>query len=325
MARIAKEANEFSLHRVYGSQLCQGKRWYSLSSQMVGRKVGQFVKGKFFEVFPSEITRVRIDELWRENGEHVPFEWFSLRNREEAYVVSLFGLVGGLVKQSSTADSGHIASDNFNRIVGAINNLDISEADDYENISTINSATPKSQRIAILEKELTFFRNKVSQVESSLMAVMETPPETPLLSTKAVRSNLESIATSSIGPITKKREMRAVCSLAFEDIDNAFSSNYGSLGAILGYGFLYGKDENQLAVNSAISEAVEIVSLNKGLEAATNLALSPELKQKQLIATRVPDWVQVYVKLETKLPDSGWQTILYFLNLGRSGVSCCFT
>lgn len=320
MARIAKEAKEFSFHRVYGSCLSQGKRWYPLSSQLVGRKVSQFVKGKFFEGFSSEISRVGIGDLWRQNGEHVPSEWFSVKNSEEAYVISLFGLLGGLLKQSSTAESGFLSSDSFKRIVDAINNLDVS--DRSEN-SAIDPRTPKSQRIAILEKELKFFRGKVSQIESSIATVMETPPETPLSSSRSriVRSNIESIATSSLGPISKKRELKTVCSLALEEIDNAFNSSYGSLGAILGYGFINGKQEHQLAVSSAISEAVEIVSDNKGLGAAVDLAFTTELKQKQQIAKRVPDWVQLYVKLETKLPDNGWQTILNFLNLGRSGVS----
>jgi len=74
-------------------------------------------------------------------------------------------------------------------------------------------------------------------------------------------------------------------------------------------------------VSSAVSEAVEIIALNKGLRAAADFAFTPKVQQKQRIAMRAPDWLQVYVKLETKLPDNGWQTILNFLNLGRSGVS----
>ena len=70
----------------------------------MGRKVGQFVKGKFFEEFPSEISRVKIGDLWRENGDHVPFEWFSVRSSEEAFAISLFGLLGGSLKQPSTKD-----------------------------------------------------------------------------------------------------------------------------------------------------------------------------------------------------------------------------
>ena len=115
--------------------------------------------------------------------------------------------------------------------------------------------------------------------------------------------------------------MRTVFNLALEDIDDAFHSSYGRLGAILGYGFIYGKEEHQQAVKSAISEAIEIVAENKGLGSAAELVFTPDVKQKQEAAMRVPDWVQLYVKLETKLPDDGWQTVLNFLNLRKSGVS----
>ena len=158
-------------------------------------------------------------------------------------------------------------------------------------------------------------------MELSISAVMETPPETPLPSKLLRSTNLESVAKSLLGPITKKREMRSVCGVALDEIQNAFNSSYGSLGAILDYGSIYGNQEHQLAVSSAVSEAVEIVALNKGLKAAADFAFTPEVQQKRQIAMRVPDWLQVYVKLETKLPDNGWQTILNFLNLGRSGVS----
>ena len=81
------------------------------------------------------------------------------------------------------------------------------------------------------------------------------------------------------------------------------------------------QQEHQLAVSSAVSEAIEIVALNKGLKAAADFAFTADVQQKRQIAMRAPDWLQVYVKLETKLPDNGWQTVLNFLNLGRSGVS----
>ena len=158
-------------------------------------------------------------------------------------------------------------------------------------------------------------------MEVSISAVMETPPETPLPSKRITSSNLESVAKSSLGLISKKREMRSVSGIALDGIQNAFNSSHGSLGAILGYGSIYGNQEHQMAVSSAVAEAVEIVALNKRLKAAADFAFTPEVQQKQQIAMRAPDWLQVYVKLETKLPDNGWQTILNFLNLGRSGVS----
>jgi len=35
---------------------------------------------------------------------------------------------------------------------------------------------------------------------------------------------------------------------------------------------------------------------------------------------RVPDWVLLYFKLQVRLPDAAWQTLLNLTQLGRSGV-----
>ena len=115
--------------------------------------------------------------------------------------------------------------------------------------------------------------------------------------------------------------MKAACISAFSEIDSAFNCSRGSLGAVLGYGFVYGTHENQVAVRSAISEALEIVAKIKGLPRALDLALTAELKDIQKAGMQVPDWIQLFVKLETKLSDDSWQSILNFFNLGRSGVS----
>ena len=122
-----------------------------MSSELVGQKVSQFVKEKFFEEFPSEVSCIKISDLWLENGEHVPFEWFSVRSSEEGFAISLFGLLGGLLKQLLTKESGSLSSRVFERVVDAINNVDVS---DYNVGRGIAAQTPKSQRITILEKEL---------------------------------------------------------------------------------------------------------------------------------------------------------------------------
>ena len=58
MARKLQTANDYLLQRVFGSGLSRGKNWFPLSSQLVGRKVSQFVKVKFFEIFPSEMSPI---------------------------------------------------------------------------------------------------------------------------------------------------------------------------------------------------------------------------------------------------------------------------
>ena len=215
MARKLQTANDYLLQRVFGSGLSREKNWFPLSSQLVGRKVSQFVKVKFFEIFPSEISRVRVADLWRENGEHVPREWFGAQNPEEVYVITLFGLCGGLLKLSSAADDGFLSSDVFKYIVDKINNLDVDET--RKRTQTLDR-TPKSQRIVVLEMELQFYRDKVKQIESLMSSALETPPATPLpslnLSGKMDSSSIRNVHDSSLGPISKKRQMRTVCAIS---------------------------------------------------------------------------------------------------------------
>ena len=219
---IPQTANDCLLHCVCGSGfiISRGKNWFPLSSQLLGRKVSQFVIVKFFEIFPSEISRVRVADLWRENGEHVPYEWFGAQNPEEVYVITLFGICSGLLKLSSAADDEFLSSDVFKDIVDKINNLDV---DDTRKRTQMLDRTPKtSQRIVVLEKELHFYRDKVKQIESAPLPSLN-------LSGKKMNSSSAKRYDSSLGPISK----------------NAFYSRYGQLGTILGYGFIYGEEERQ--------------------------------------------------------------------------------
>ena len=49
-------------------------------------------------------------------------------------------------------------------------------------------------------------------------------------------------------------------------------------------GCIYGNQEHQLALSSAVSETVEIVALGKGFKAAVNFEFTAEVQQKWQIA-----------------------------------------
>ena len=120
MAIVANQETNFPLQRVFGSSLNRGKHWYALSSNLCGCKLSRFSKGKFFELFPSEIVRVKSNELWRENGERVPLEWFSIKwsnGEDRVYVATLFGILGALPKQTGSSDEGFLASRTFQVIM----------------------------------------------------------------------------------------------------------------------------------------------------------------------------------------------------------------
>ena len=72
VAVSAGTRNHFSFYRIYGLTLSPREKWYSLSNKLVARNVSQFVEGKFFQLFRSEICRLQVGNILRENGDHVP-------------------------------------------------------------------------------------------------------------------------------------------------------------------------------------------------------------------------------------------------------------
>ena len=90
------------------------------------------------ELFPSEICRVQVGELWWENGEHVARHWFQ---KELLCLAS-----GVLMKQSSSTCDGFLSSDACKRVVETINNVDIGELGDASLPGAVQALdrTPKS-------------------------------------------------------------------------------------------------------------------------------------------------------------------------------------
>ena len=93
---------------------------------------------------------------------------------------------------------------------------------------------------------------------------------------------------------------------------------------MLGNSFIFGGDDEKGQVRDTVSEVVDIVieATCKGKKGFTEL-LSSETHARVFHSMRVPYWVLLYFKLQAKLPDRAWQTLLNLSQLGKSGVSDC--
>ena len=111
------------------------------------------------------------------------------------------------------------------------------------------------------------------------------------------------------------------CRKISEEIDGVLGKYHESLGCILENSLLYGGDEQKGKVSATISKVVDLVMDTTGSKQALAELLVPETYQRFLESIRVPDWVLLYFKLQAKLPDAAWQTLLNLTQLGRSGVS----
>ena len=75
----------------------------------------------------------------------------------KAYGITLFGLCGGLIKQSSATCGEFLSSNVFKRVVETINNVDIEELSDERLLSAqALDRMLKSRRIKVLKGELAF-------------------------------------------------------------------------------------------------------------------------------------------------------------------------
>ena len=132
----------------------------------------------------------------------------------------------------------------------------------------------------------------------------------------------ETLKSPSIGPTLKKRKVSQECRKVAVELDGVLAKYHETLACVLGNSFLYGSEKDIKGnVSETLSEIVNLVMDAKGSKKGLEELLMPETYQRVVESMRVPDWVLLYFKLQARLPDAGWQTLLNLTQLGRSGVS----
>lgn len=305
-------------NRVFSANLDSTIQWYALSTSLCGCQPRIFASNKIISFYPNQIQKVKRKHLWRENGDFVPASLFdSGREKDEVYVASLFGICAGLLRQRDISLKSFIRSPFFSSVVQAVNEVkirmvDCGKCDDEATLML----TPKTSRIQNLQSQLEFFKR-----EAQSSTVLLTPP--PTSSSRKRKANFKDLEElerdPSIGPIIKKRCVSTYCTESIVALKEALSPD--SLGSLMGYGCLYRAENVKEFIADELAQALDIICSKHHSKEAFELLLSKELVSRRDKTLRVPDWVQLLVKLKTKLPDAAWQIILSYLNIGRSGVS----
>lgn len=73
--------------------------------------------------------------------------------------------------------------------------------------------------------------------------------------------------------------------------------------------FLFGNDSEKEHARDTISEVVDMIMDAKGSKRDLSELLSSSTYQRVIESMTVPDWALLYFKLQTRLPDSTWQTL----------------
>ena len=125
---------------------------------------------------------------------------------------------------------------------------------------------------------------------------------------------------SPLGQITKKKRLANYCKNVTGELDGTLEKYHETLACTLGNSFIYGGEAERKKVTDTMSEIVDLVMDTKGSKNGLAELLLPDTYQNLLDSLRVPDWVLLYFKLQARLPDAAWQTMLNLTQLGRSGV-----
>lgn len=330
-----------SLARVTSDSLDPQKVWYVLTKELCGGvRPSDFSRNSIFTNFPDEVKLVVTRELKPANSAR----WN--RQPRNMFVASSFGLCAGLLRQREIPPDGLISSPFFQSVLKLVNSITF----DLEpsNVKDINSGgktrvvdllAQRQLEIESLEAELKTLHSKIIELESqinernpahswtrdspsleSTISCSSTPSSAGTSPTSSPAS-IEDTKNSPLGSTTKKRRIASQCREVMSSLNDVSEKYRDSISCVLGNTFLFGNDSEKEHVRDTISEVVDMVMDAKGSKRGLSELLSSSTYQRIIESMRVPDWALLYFKLQTRLPDSAWQTLLNLTQLGKSGVS----
>ena len=327
----------WELCRVTSPALDTKKHWYVLTKSLCGSRPKDFAKNEIFCRFPSEIQLVETREL-----KPATSNCSYSKNTRSLYVATSFGLCAALLRQRDFPPDGFIGSSEFIAVQNVMNCIILDSDKEYGGKNSNFAARAKvvdaqitswKAKFEAADLELIKLKTRVSDLEAEILALKSSSTSpyncctTTLLgdgsspvSSCSSSSSIEDIKTSPLGSTTKKRKVAAHCRTIMTDLNDVCDKYNESLACVLGNCFLYGNEEDKKDVSNTVSEILNLVMDSKGTKKGIKDLLLAETHQLVLQSMRVPDWVLLYLKIQAKLPDAAWQTLLNLTQFGRSGV-----
>ena len=278
------------LFQVYSARLDSTKSWYVFNVEGFGSAFRKYKENAFFRLFPNEIHRIPFCELGDNNGNALDPDLTGVKYRK-CNVLVVSTLCGGLLRQRELNDESYLTSDSFKRIAQVINSH-CTITGLPRNGAISNSVYSTSS----LSKELNEAKEKIMKLQN-LVGIQADG--------KLAKPNR--LSKKSAGEILR----------ALEDVCDRHKT---SVASVLGHLCTHDPVKQPSEARNIISEIVSSVTEKKGVKRGLE-GLVPDVLQEYLHQFRVPDWVLLYFKLEAKIPDEGWQTMINLTKLGRTRVS----
>ena len=289
------------LFAVYSDRLDPGKGWYVLNEELHVSAFRKYKENSFFRLFPDEVQKIPFCELNNGSGNPLDPTLLGVKYKKcDVLVASTLGLCGGLIRQRELKDQSYLRSDAFKRIGQVINNHCAitglpRKGANFEDLSAKNELGKAKDTIRELQDFLTH--------DETVKSFDNTDNKLK----KSARGKKTKLTKKSAGGIL--RSMEDVC-----------SRHKASVASVLGHLCTNDPAKAPSEARDIISEIVSAVTEKKGVKRGLE-AIVPDVLQQYLHQFRVPDWVLLYFKLEARIPDEGWQTMINLTKLGRTGVS----
>ena len=97
-----------------------------------------------------------------------------------------------------------------------------------------------------------------------------------------------------------------------------------TLTSILGFACKYTSTREEGDGRRVVSDVIDHLVAQEGVKEALNKLVSNETLIEYVSTMKSPDWVQLYLKLQARIPDHQWQNILNLTQFGPSKVRSIF-
>ena len=341
--------------RVFSSYLDLQIAWYALNDKLCGVPPRKFCVNNIFALFPEEVRRVNICDLRDENGGEVSMSCFNrgAKGTDALYAGTAFAVLAGNLRRKDPGEEEFLKSTLFERLRKAVNIGELlAFADTGESSSStqcnslemssdrsddliLNSDRDSSLISSCAEEDVRGHANSNRSPESPPNSV-ESPPKcsTPNCSSSSFTvsspssssspdgsiSSLADIEGFCLAPATKKRKIRKKVETVMGDITNLCVDNGETLSEMIAQCCLFQRKDNFDGKN-IVRNIFERVEKERGVRKTCEELIPEDLWRKRVDEMCVPDWIILLCKLESRISDDGWQTILSRSRLGKSGVS----
>lgn len=265
--------------------------------------------------FPNEFATVELSNL--KNGGHLDRR---LLHKEEVFIASPFGVVSAILRQKLKAGE----EEKYSWLVDGINSLNIGQ-DCRTATDTCDNNNHKihdpAQAVFGVDSTSTISIEDIEKSQEENLK-LKTELEVVLSQLEALRDEVENGGQSTTlssdpngdpkDPAKDNPEGAGDLWTLIGDVCDKYQVPLASLIA--------DQVDRNVEVAKVMSDIAEQLLNKKDPKQALEAVLG-DSAPKFFKSLRVLDWTLLYFKLQSRIPDQGWQTLLNFAKLGRTKVN----